>query len=629
MGGSKRRKRQRARIAAARRAAPPESPPRAESLPALVRLAGPAAILVTAIAMLAWTWRTWPDPLVDFGREAYHAWQVTRGKTLYVDLAHFSGPLSVYANALFFRMFGPGILTLALTNAVLTAGCIAMLYCILVRVAGRLAATLGGLAFVTIFAFGRFVRLGNCNWLCPYSYELTHGLMLSVAGLWFLDRYQRTRRLGWLTAMGAALGLVALTKTEALFAAAIALPVGLALTVVLERPTTTRFVRIAASFAAGALLPLLVTFAFFASRMPVSEVLRWPLGYWRAASRPEFAALPMYREGFGTNDLAGNLRRLAQATGWYAIVLAAGVAAAFVLRGVRRGAELAVLGIVSMVVAAQFVPIEGWLNAGRPLPLFLLLITIGSIVAYLRSRNDPDAAPRYALQTSLALFALALLPKMVLNARVFHYGFALAMPATLVLIAALVSWGPALLTRAGLQGRALLAVAAGVLVAGLVAHLVFMQRVLARQTRVLGEGADLLYGDNRAAPLADLLAEIRRRVGPTQTLAAVPEGALLNYLARLDSSVPYVQFSPVCMLLWGEREIERDFEAKPPDFLALVHRDNRHEGARFFGRDYAQSIMGWIESNYHPVWRTGAPPLRDDRFGLVLLERNRLARSTR
>jgi 4-amino-4-deoxy-L-arabinose transferase-like glycosyltransferase len=617
------------RIAAARRAAPPESPPRAESLPALVRLAGPAAILVTAIAMLAWTWRTWPDPLVDFGREAYHAWQVTRGKTLYVDLAHFSGPLSVYANALFFRMFGPGILTLALTNAVLTAGCIAMLYCILVRVAGRLAATLGGLAFVTIFAFGRFVRLGNCNWLCPYSYELTHGLMLSVAGLWFLDRYQRTRRLGWLTAMGAALGLVALTKTEALFAAAIALPVGLALTVVLERPTTTRFVRIAASFAAGALLPLLVTFAFFASRMPVSEVLRWPLGYWRAASRPEFAALPMYREGFGTNDLAGNLRRLAQATGWYAIVLAAGVAAAFVLRGVRRGAELAVLGIVSMVVAAQFVPIEGWLNAGRPLPLFLLLITIGSIVAYLRSRNDPDAAPRYALQTSLALFALALLPKMVLNARVFHYGFALAMPATLVLIAALVSWGPALLTRAGLQGRALLAVAAGVLVAGLVAHLVFMQRVLARQTRVLGEGADLLYGDNRAAPLADLLAEIRRRVGPTQTLAAVPEGAMLNYLARLDSSVPYVQFSPVCMLLWGEREIERDFEAKPPDFLALVHRDNRHEGARFFGRDYAQSIMGWIESNYHPVWRTGAPPLRDDRFGLVLLERNRLARSTR
>ena len=617
------------RIAAARRAAPPESLPRAESLPALVRLAGPAAILVTAIAMLAWTWRTWPDPLVDFGREAYHAWQVTRGKTLYVDLAHFSGPLSVYANALFFRMFGPGILTLALTNAVLTAGCIAMLYCILVRVAGRLAATLGGLAFVTIFAFGRFVRLGNCNWLCPYSYELTHGLMLSVAGLWFLDRYQRTRRLGWLTAMGAALGLVALTKTEALFAAAIALPVGLALTVVLERPTTTRFVRIAASFAAGALLPLLVTFAFFASRMPVSEVLRWPLGYWRAASRPEFAALPMYREGFGTNDLAGNLHRLAQATGWYAIVLAAGVAAAFVLRGVRRGAELAVLGIVSMVVAAQFVPIEGWLNAGRPLPLFLLLITIGSIVAYLRSRNDPDAAPRYALQTSLALFALALLPKMVLNARVFHYGFALAMPATLVLIAALVSWGPALLTRAGLQGRALLAVAAGVLVAGLVAHLVFMQRVLARQTRVLGEGADLLYGDNRAAPLADLLAEIRRRVGPTQTLAAVPEGALLNYLARLDSSVPYVQFSPVCMLLWGEREIERDFEAKPPDFLALVHRDNRHEGARFFGRDYAQSIMGWIESNYHPVWRTGAPPLRDDRFGLVLLERNRLARSTR
>src|SRR2546426_740682 len=392
MGGSK-RKRHRARRAAAGRAVPPP-PPWEELLRPFIRFAGPIAILVTGVAMLAWTWRTWPDPLVDYGREAYHAWQVTRGKTLYVDLAHFSGPLSVYVNALFLRIFGTSILTLALTNAVLTGGCVAMLYSLLVRVADRLAATLAGVTFVAIFAFGRFVPLGNYNWLCPYAYELPHGVMLAVAGFWFLDRYHRTRRLGWLTATGAALGLVALTKTEALFAAAIAGAVGLALTVV-----------------------------------------------------------------------AGNLRKLAVATWWYAVFFAPGVAAAIFLRGARRWAAATVVVVLaSMAAAARFVPIDGWIqNAARPLPLFLLLITVGSIVAYLRSRTDPDAAPRYALQTSLAVFALALLAKMVLNARLYAYGFALGMPATLVLIAALVTWAPKILTHAGLQGRALRACAVGLL----------------------------------------------------------------------------------------------------------------------------------------------------------------------
>ena len=168
---------------------------------------------------------------------------------LYVDLAHFSGPFSVYLNAGFLRVFGPRILALALTSAVLAAGCVAMLYSILVRLADRLAATLAGITFFMIFACGRFVIAGNCNWLCPYSYELPHGVMLGVAALWCLDRYHRTRRFAWLAATGAALGLTALTKTEALLATGLAVVAGLGLTVWAERPTGGRLVRVVAAFA--------------------------------------------------------------------------------------------------------------------------------------------------------------------------------------------------------------------------------------------------------------------------------------------------------------------------------------------------------------------------------------------
>ena len=45
-------------------------------------------------ALLWWSWRRWPDPLVDFGRELYVPWRINAGQVLYRDLASLFGPLS-------------------------------------------------------------------------------------------------------------------------------------------------------------------------------------------------------------------------------------------------------------------------------------------------------------------------------------------------------------------------------------------------------------------------------------------------------------------------------------------------------------------------------------------------------
>ena len=40
-----------------------------------MKCALPAILIAIAfIAMLAWTWFGWPDPIVDFGRELYVPW---------------------------------------------------------------------------------------------------------------------------------------------------------------------------------------------------------------------------------------------------------------------------------------------------------------------------------------------------------------------------------------------------------------------------------------------------------------------------------------------------------------------------------------------------------------------------
>ena len=72
--------------------------------------------------MAAWTWRTWPDVLIDFGREAYVAWRLAEGDVLHRDVVYVSGPLSPYWNALWFRVFGASLDTLFVANAIVLGG---------------------------------------------------------------------------------------------------------------------------------------------------------------------------------------------------------------------------------------------------------------------------------------------------------------------------------------------------------------------------------------------------------------------------------------------------------------------------------------------------------------------------
>src|SRR5215831_10677178 len=51
------------------------------------------------IYFLAVSWRKWPDPLIDFGRELYLPWRLANGALLYRDADDYFGPLSQYLNA--------------------------------------------------------------------------------------------------------------------------------------------------------------------------------------------------------------------------------------------------------------------------------------------------------------------------------------------------------------------------------------------------------------------------------------------------------------------------------------------------------------------------------------------------
>lgn len=581
------------------------------------RLAGPIALLLLGATLAAATWGTWPDVLIDYGRELYLPWQITAGRTLYADLPHINGPLSPYANAVWFRAFGPGLDTLSGVNLVLIGILTVVLFVLLRAASDSFAATVACGVFLSVFAFSRYSAFGSYDFVAPYSHEATHGLLLSLLGVACLFGYARSGRGTWVLLGGLALGLVFLTKLEMFVAAAAAELVGLWLAL-RAGPGSGRKGRALLLFSAGALLPPLAAWGLLATTMPWGRALAGTLGGWTTLATG-VGSLAFYRQGMGLDNPVGNLARMLEWTARYAVVLAPGILAARALGAGSRHARLVEIGLFVLTLAALAALADRilWLQAARPLPLAV----IGLLAWQCRCPREDSAVT--TLRIMLLVLGALLLAKIALNARVYHYGFVLAVPATLVVTVAGVRWLPEALERRGHCGTAFRGSVLAAIAAGALAHVLLTLQVVGDVTTPVGSGRDVFRADGlRGRVVQRALEALERKRKGSDSLVVLPEGVMLNYLARLPSSVREYSYTPFDLLRVPERDLLIQLQRSPPDLLLLVHRETPEYGARLFGRDYARSLAAWVRRSYRPVQLFGDPPLREGtRFGILLLER--------
>jgi len=585
---------------------------------------GPGLLLLVGVVMMLWTWGTWPDVLIDFGAQLYYAWRLTAGQVLYTDFMHLKGPLSPYLNALTFRCFGVSFLTLVLFNVFLLTLLVGMLYRLLVVVGDRFSATIAGMVFLTLFAFGQFVGIGNYNFVCPYSHEVTHGLILGVAGVCGLAQYHRRPHAGWILAIGGAVGGCFLTDAQVFISAALALVLGLVMTLWKLKTDPLHRVQSWTLFAVGAIFPPLVAWGLLSLQMSPQRAGVGVLGSWPWILGGRASSSPFYASGIGMQHFQANLVIMLQWLSRYLVLFLPVVGLSLsVNRRTQPTSRWLLTGSVAVLVAALVVGQRmNWLDAARPFPLFLLLLFVSNVVWCVRARANHAEMKLAILRLTLVTFALLLLTKILLFTRIYHYGFALAMPATLIVTLVLVSWIPRWIDQRRGDGALFRAVALVVIGVAVTAHLQVIHWHLRQKIVPVGRGADAFLADGRGVFVNRALAEIRRRLRPDQTLAVLPEGVMLNYLTRRVNPTPYVNLVPLAFLLFGEENIVASFQHHPPDLIALVHKDTSEEGVRFFGRDYGQGLSAWIQAHYHEVALIGAKPLQDERFGILLLQKD-------
>ena len=583
----------------------------------------PAVTIGATFATLTWVgWLRWAEIMVDFGREVYLPWQICAGKVLYRDLASYNGPFSPYFNAVMFHVFGTSIRTLVLVNLALLLVMTGLLFHLLRGFARRWTATTGCVFFLAVFGFGHNLRLGNFNYLCPYSHEMTHGMLFSLASLAFLWRYVKSGRVWAIAMSGVACGVVGLTKPELFVACLVAILVGLAGTWALGRHPGG--VKVGLALCTGIAAPLLVAFLLFLTAMPARTAATSALGGWPAVFNRSLRIIPFYAVGIGEREGGANALR---AIVWAALIVIGGLLVWGIGSVVRRRGWPArpfawLTGGLAFAALSRFLLPTLWIGVARPLPIVLVAICGAAVAGVADRRRDLTKRRESLLMLCLAAFGLVALAKIVFTVYLGHYGFVLAMPGAMVSFVWLVeelpkkaeAWGSsAAVVRAGGVALALFV---------LVTHAGTSIISLREKSAPIGEGSDRLMALPAVAQETAMVLGLLESSAPRgASLAVLPEGALLNYLTRRPSSIPYSTLMPAEMAVYGDRAVFETFCSRPPSQVLLAPRPGSLLGVGRFGADYGKALVNWIEANYRVVAYSRRNAGRQLPFPFVLLSR--------
>lgn len=277
------------------------------------RWLGLLAVAIVFAVGAVFSWRKCPEILADFGWQLYIPWRLSAGAVLYRDLFYVAGgPLSQYYNALLFRIFGVSVLTLIVSNLIIVAAMVWLIYHRFFAVSRAWMAATICTGVLLVFAFGQYaspLSAGDWNYLTPYSHEAVQGLALSLLGIALLSDWVVREKWRYLCGAGFCAGLVFLTKPDIFLALMAGVVVAFAVCGAARRQI--RFpAKALAVFLPAAMTPVAGFFLYFLGRENWRESLRSVVFGWVPAFNAAVIKSPLYQWCLGLDHPAAHVRQM-------------------------------------------------------------------------------------------------------------------------------------------------------------------------------------------------------------------------------------------------------------------------------------------------------------------------------
>jgi len=581
-----------------------------------------SVIFIFACAMFVATWASWPDLIVDCGRELYVPWALLQGKRLYRDVWYPYGPLAPDVIALLLRIFGANLNTFYGTGLAMFTASALVLHSIALRFVPPIVALLCALVFL---AQGFQPIL--FNYIVPYSYAATFMCFLCLLTLLFLLRYVEHKGLVNLCAAGLCAGLASISKIEAVLPCAAGMG-GALILCAWRSANPVRTLRLAVVALLPGFLVSATVFLWLIVQIKIDFLVH---GNWASVPGSYF----MQRYGsfwirkWGLRvvpsemgDLA--LHTLGAALFWSAIawlswkrrwlvVAALVLLAAFfthLFHGLSPSAQLLVSAADSRLI----------FDLSFPRGMFLIAVALLAVVCVqaIRLRQSPPIALFITV-----IFALMLGFRVM--AEIYPSGYAIFSSPLLLLVFFAALWNTFLFVRpmVSFTSNAIPVFTCFAAYAFLFARMIswsYSGITLPTEAQTPDTGAMARFGTPLIrAPLGYLRRTRQNEILMNQFLPVIEDAKqkgqkvlLLPELTGLYFVAGILAPSRYELLLPGVLEpgkytdgLLHELEINRPDLIIVSNRRTSEYGVNYFGLDYDQDVLRWIEEHYRNVGEIG------------------------
>ncbi|HEY4283859.1 MAG TPA: glycosyltransferase family 39 protein, partial [Chthoniobacterales bacterium] len=583
--------------------------------------------------------------------EIYVPTQLAKGKLLYRDVWYTYGPLSPYLNAFLLRVFGVHLLSFYIASFVNLFLCTWLLF----RIARRLLPPAGVFSVCAVFLLQAF-HPNIFNFILPYAFAATYGFLLTLFCLELTIRAveKGSRTIFWPAVVA---GLALIDKPEFGFACVGCIALYIAWRVYRERSWKFFFI-LAGSCVPGLLLAAGVYAYFFSIRgahfILAENFMSTPQSYFYRTFGHQWL------EGLGApvsfhSIWVGAIKTARTVFAWAVLCLVLSwmlrrarsielaVAAGLAVAGVSLSLFLARNGLAILLqqkFRALFLPV----TAG----VITTVLVIVSTVFVVRRRHDskmiivaliagtgcllafrcllhltPLAYPIYfnALSFLCAVFVLFLFASFFFRQLpptrsrwAMNVLLVLPLIAGLLWVADLYNWKEASSHRAWLSTPEGLRVAELPGPPRLVAH-------LALQT----PRGTIKVPEFKRDPYLEAIAFMKTAGQAGKRVVVMPEDVSLYFFSEVDCPMRVIGIIPYVLDPdQPTTDYINELDAKQVDYILITDRHSPEYHLTYFGRDYNQRIMEFIQQHYRQVKTIGNYSLdleNRDHWGALVYER--------